>query len=101
MAAGTVEMAIGQARAVQLLSIRDILQGKTVRVPVMYDSLSAGSAGRRKARGGGGCTPPEDLFRQRSLLLSFTDLSTVGVQRERVLPKRLRNIALGGRRGGV
>lgn len=89
--AGTVEMATGPVPSVQLLSIRDILEGRTVRVPVMYDSLSAGSAGRRKARAGSGYIPPEELFRQRSLLLSFTGQNGADMRGERVLPERLRN----------
>ena len=88
--AGTVETAIGAVPAVQLLSIREILEGRTVRVPLMHDSLSAASMGRRTERARGAYIPPEDLFRQRSLLLSFTGSEQPRGRAEKVLPERIR-----------
>ena len=88
--AGTVETAIGAVPAVQLLFIREILEGRTVRVPLMHDSLSAASMGRRKERARGDHIPPEDLFRQRSLLLSFTGGKQPRGRAEKVLPERIR-----------
>ncbi|MDF3906143.1 DNA methyltransferase [Paracoccus sp. AS002] len=71
LSAGAVETFIGPIPAVQILSIKDVLAGATVRVPAMYDSLSAAAGGRRKARTSAGYADPAEISRQRQMLFSI------------------------------
>ncbi|MGA0613429.1 DNA methyltransferase [Paracoccus sp. KR1-242] len=91
LSAGTVEMAIGPVPAVQILSIREVLEGKTIRVPVMHDSLSAAAAGRQKPRSGVGYIAPEDLLRQRSMLFSIPNTGMRSPSAA-VLPERIQRM---------
>lgn len=69
--AGAVETFIGPIQAVQILSIKDVLAGATIRVPALYDSLSTAAGGRRKARSGAGYADPAEISQQRQMLLSI------------------------------
>lgn len=90
LTAGVVETTGGDVPAVQLLSIRDVLEGRTVRVPVMYDSLSAAAAGRRRAKPGAGYVDPVQLARQRQMLLSIPGggAAPIGDAAEGVMPAK-------------
>lgn len=93
LTAGVVETTIGPVPAVQILSIREVLEGRTVRVPVMHDSLSASVTGRRKGRAGAGYVDPEQLARQRAMLLSILGgKATAGAAAEEVMPLRKRAV---------
>lgn len=93
LAAGTVETFIGPVPALQILSINDVLEGKTVRVPAMYDSLSAAAGGRRRGKGRTGYSDPTEIARQRQMLLSIPGSSRpASRQRDEVMPESIRKV---------
>lgn len=91
LAAGTVETFIGAVPAVQILSINDVLEGKTVRVPAMYDSLSAAAGGRRRGKATAGYSDPTEIARQRQMLLSIPgSRQPVSEQSGEVMPESIK-----------
>jgi len=88
---GSVETMFGKIPALQILSARDIFAGKTIQVPLMFDSISAGASQRRRGKSGVGFVDPREIFRQRQMLLAVSTPTTLGAIADTVLPQRLSN----------
>ncbi len=89
-AAGSVETDFGSYPAIQILSLEEIFAGASIRVPFMFDSVSAAEAGRKKAR-----TPkyidPRELALQRQIFFSMS--GGMRPQRTDVMPTSIRKTA--------
>lgn len=70
-AMGTVDTFTGPIPAVQILSVSDIFNGATIRVPAMYDSVTAGVAGRTNRKAKTAFVDPRELARQRQFFFEI------------------------------
>ncbi|PTR11167.1 site-specific DNA-methyltransferase [Cereibacter azotoformans] len=89
--AGTIQTMYGEIPAVQILSVADIFAGKTIQVPLMFDSVSAAAAGRRKGKATSGYLDPREIFRQRQMLFSFHGAGRSVQPDQAVMPEPLRS----------
>ncbi|WP_081035877.1 DNA methyltransferase [Rhodobacter capsulatus] len=89
--AGTIQTDFGEYPSLQILSVADIFSGGSIRVPLLYDSISAAAAGRKKAPSSG-FVDPREMARQRQMLFTFTGTNTQSAEPQ-VLPDRSRNVA--------
>ncbi|WP_424833003.1 DNA methyltransferase [Ruegeria sp.] len=90
--AGYVETFIGRIPAIQILTVDDIFEGKTIKVPALYDTISAAAAGRSGSRRNIQFKDPQEILRQRSMFFSFKG----GADRhkdEPVMPDRVTKVA--------
>ena len=69
--AGTVDTFTGPIPAVQILSVKDVFEGETIRVPAIYDSVSAAAAGRSRGKSTVGFVDPRELARQRQFFFEI------------------------------
>ncbi len=69
--AGHVETFIGRVPAIQILTVDDIFEGRTINVPALFDTITAAAAGRTRSNRSIQFRNPEDILRQRSMLFSF------------------------------
>lgn len=85
--AGSIETDFGSYPAIQILSLDEIFDGASIRVPFMLDSITAAQAGRRKGK-----TPryidPRELARQRQFFFSMSGGSAKNTAA--VMPAQLR-----------
>lgn len=89
--AGVISTDFGEYPALQILSVEDIFAGQGIRVPFLYDVVSAAAAGRRNASQKSLYLDPRELARQRQFLFSITSQSTNAKQiplfADRVMPE--------------
>lgn len=69
--AGFIETDFGTYPAIQILSVEDIFEGASIRVPFMFDSVSASEAARRKGKAAK-YIDPRELARQRQFFFSMS-----------------------------
>lgn len=90
--AGYVETFIGRIPAIQILTVDDIFEGKTIKVPALYDTISAAAAGRSGSRRSIQFKDPQEILRQRSMFFSFKGGASGGKE-ESVMPKQVSRVA--------
>ncbi|WP_346655941.1 site-specific DNA-methyltransferase [Rhodobacter capsulatus] len=78
--AGVITMDFGDYPALQILSVEDIFSGNGIRVPFLYDVVSAAAAGRKKLGQKSLYLDPRELARQRQFLFSITSQATSAKQ---------------------
>ncbi|WP_158972404.1 site-specific DNA-methyltransferase [Chachezhania sediminis] len=69
--AGKILTDFGEYPAVQILSIEEIFGGSSIRVPFLFDVVTAAAAGRRRPGQKSAFLDPRELARQRQFLFSF------------------------------
>lgn len=97
---GTVDTFTGPIPALQILSVSDIFDGATIRVPAMYDSVTAAAAGRARGKTKASFIDPRELTRQRQFFFEIAGgLSDSSQGRspanrsEHVMPERVSRVA--------
>ncbi len=86
--AGYVETFIGRIPAIQVLTVEDLFAGNTIKVPAIYDTISAAAAGRARGKSAGQFIDPAEVLRQRHMLFSFEGGG--GQKRVEVMPEQLK-----------
>lgn len=90
--AGYVETFIGRIPTIQILTVDDIFEGKTIKVPALYDTISAAAAGRSGSRRSIQFKDPQEILKQRSMFFSFKG-GLSHREDDLVMPDRLTNVA--------
>ncbi|MBO6639235.1 MAG: site-specific DNA-methyltransferase [Roseitalea sp.] len=83
--AGKVSTAFGEYPRIQVLSIEQIFGGASIRVPFMFDSVTAAAAGRKRGKASG-FIDPRELAKQRQMLFSIQGGQTEETAAHRAQP---------------
>lgn len=90
---GTIETFTGPVPALQILSVQDIFNGETIRVPAMYDSITAAAAGRSGRGARGAFIDPRELVKQRQFYFEISGGRSVAPKQmelaAHLMPRRL------------